>query len=103
MNVIRNLRNTVYKKENFKGRDRRPSFSISLNFYQTILESSPETKFMFDIKKLLLINRCAKIYSRRNSTENSTGRPVENCDRFARIMSKLILNWTKTASYPLVF
>ena len=36
--------------------DRRRSFSISLNFYQTILESSPQTRFMFDIKKLLLIN-----------------------------------------------
>ena len=28
----------------------------SLNFYQTILESSSQTKFMFDIKKLLLID-----------------------------------------------
>ena len=37
-------------------RDRRHSLSISLNFYQTILESSPQTRFMFDIKKLLLIN-----------------------------------------------
>ena len=36
--------------------DRRRSFSISLNFYQTILESSPQTRFMFDIKKLLLID-----------------------------------------------
>ena len=36
--------------------DRRRSFSISLNFYQTILESSPQTRFMFNIKKLLLIN-----------------------------------------------
>ena len=35
---------------------RRRSFSISLNFYQTILESSPQTRFMFNIKKLLLIN-----------------------------------------------
>ena len=35
---------------------RRRSFSISLNFYQTILESSPQTTFMFDIKKLLLID-----------------------------------------------
>ena len=33
--------------------DRRRSFSISLNFYQTTLESSPQTRFMFDIKKLL--------------------------------------------------
>ena len=32
------------------------SFSISLNFYQTILESSPQTTFMFDIKKLFLVD-----------------------------------------------
>ena len=37
-------------------RDRRCSLSISSNFYQTILESSPQTRFMFDINKLLLIN-----------------------------------------------
>ena len=37
-------------------RYRRRSFSISLNFYQTILESSPQTRFVFDIKKLLLID-----------------------------------------------
>ena len=34
-------------------RDRQSWFSISLNFYQTILESSPQTRFMFDIKKSL--------------------------------------------------
>ena len=32
--------------------------------------------------KEIIINQCANIYSRRN-----TGRPVENCDRFARIPS----------------
>ena len=37
-------------------RERRRSLSISLNFYQTILESTPQTRFMLDIKKLLLIN-----------------------------------------------
>ena len=73
--------NAVYKNENFKRRDGRRSFSISLNFHQTILESSPQTRFMFDIKNLLkLID-----YSGRNST----GRHVENCDRFARIPSKV--------------
>ena len=41
------------KKEDFKYRDRRHSFSVSLNFYQTILQSSLQTRFMFDIKKLL--------------------------------------------------
>ena len=70
----------LFTRRRIKLQDRRSSFSISLNFYQTILESSLQTRFMFDIKKLL--NRCANIYSRRN-----TGRPVENCDRFVRIPS----------------
>ena len=35
---------------------RRRSFSISLNFHRAILELSPQTRFMFDIKKLLFIN-----------------------------------------------
>ena len=33
---------------------------------------------MFDMKEII-INRCANIYSRRN-----TGRPVENCDRIPK-------------------
>ena len=33
-----------------------PSQIISLNFYRGILESSPQTRFMFDVKKLLLID-----------------------------------------------
>ena len=37
-------------------------------------------------KEIVIINRCAKIYSRRNSTV----RPVESYDRFARIPSKVI-------------
>ena len=41
------------KKEDFKRQDRQRLFSISLNFHQKILESSPQTRFMFDIKKLL--------------------------------------------------
>ena len=45
----------IYKKEDFKRQDRRNSFSISLNFCQTILESSPQTRFMFSIKKLFII------------------------------------------------
>ena len=43
-------------RRRIKGRDRRRSFSISLNFHQAILESSPQMRFMFDIKKLLFIN-----------------------------------------------
>ena len=46
----------LFTRRRIKHRDRRRSFSISLNFYQTILESSPQTRFMFDIKKFLLIN-----------------------------------------------
>ena len=46
----------LFTRRRIKRRDRRRSFSISLNFYQTILESSPQTRFMFNIKKLLLIN-----------------------------------------------
>ena len=57
-------------------RDRQCSLSISLNFYQTILESSPQTRFMFDMKKLFLI-QLANIYFRRN-----TGWAVENCDQY---------------------
>ena len=46
----------LFTRRRIKRRDRRRSFSISLNFHQTILESSPQTRFMFDIKKFLLIN-----------------------------------------------
>ena len=45
-----------FTRRRMKRCDRQRSFSISLNFYQTFLESSPQTRFMFDIKKLLLIN-----------------------------------------------
>ena len=72
----------LFKRRRIKRRNRLRSFLISLNFYQTTLESSPQTRFMFDIKKFNIINRCANIYSWRN-----TGWPqaVENCDQFARI------------------
>ena len=74
----------LFTRRRIKRRDRRHSFSNSLNFYQMILESSLQTRFMFDIKKFNIINRCTNIYSRRN-----TGWPqaVENCNRFARIPS----------------
>ena len=72
----------LFTRRRIKRRNTRLSFSISLNFYQTTLESSPQTRFMFDIKKFNIINRCANIYSWRN-----TGWPhaVENCDQFAQI------------------
>ena len=46
----------LFTRRRIKRRDRRRSFSISLNFHQAILESSPQTRFMFDVKKLLFIN-----------------------------------------------
>ena len=45
----------LFSRRRIKRQDRRRSFSISLNFYQTILESSLQTRFMLDIKKLLLM------------------------------------------------
>ena len=81
-NVIRNLQQSCLQEGELSAEIGRHSFSVSLNFYQTILESSPQTRFMFDIKKLLLIDALTLIYSPRN-----TGRPVENCNRFAWIAS----------------
>ena len=46
----------LFTRRTIKRRDRQRSFSISLNFHQAILESSPQTRFMFNIKKLLFIN-----------------------------------------------
>ena len=44
----------LFTRRRIKRQDRRRCFvSISLNFYQTILESSLQTKFLFNIKKLL--------------------------------------------------
>ena len=54
----------LFTRRRIKRRDRRRSFSISLNFYQTILELSQQTRFMFDLQKFNIINRCANIYSR---------------------------------------
>ena len=67
-------------------RNKRRSLPISLNFYQTNLLSSPQSRCMFDIKKLLLID-AAKSHSRRK-----TRRPVENCDRVARKSTRLPSN-----------
>ena len=46
----------LFTRRRIKRWDRWSCFSISLNFYQTILELSPQTRFMFSIKKFLLIN-----------------------------------------------
>ena len=53
----------LFTRRRIKGRDKRRSFPISLIFYQTILESSPQTRFMFDINKFNISNRCAKFFS----------------------------------------
>ena len=46
----------LFTRRRIKCQDRRRrSLSISLNFYQTILESSPQTRFLFNITKLLLL------------------------------------------------
>ena len=72
----------LFTRRRIQRRDRRLSFSISINFYQTILELSLQTRFMFDIiKKLSLIDPLTFIPG------GNTGRPLENCDRFARILS----------------
>ena len=54
-NVNRNLYK-LFTRRRIKRRNRWCSFSISVNFYQTILESSPQTRFVFDMKKSLLID-----------------------------------------------
>ena len=51
-----NVSTKLFTRRRIKRRERRRSFSISLNFYQTILESSPQTTFTFDIKKLFLVD-----------------------------------------------
>ena len=63
-------------------RDRQRSLSISLNFYQTILESSPQTRFMFDIKKLFLINLLTFI---PGETQDELLRIVINLPEFRQI------------------
>ena len=46
----------LFTRTRIKRRDKqRRSPSIRLRFYQTILESSLQTRFLFDIKKLLLL------------------------------------------------
>ena len=71
----------LFTRRRIKRRDRWRSFSISINFHPAILESSPQTRLLFHVRhKEITIYQCTNIYSRRN-----TGRPIENCDRFARI------------------
>ena len=72
----------LFTRRRIERRDRRRSFSISLNFYQTILESSPQTRFMFDIKKLLLIDALTFI---PGETQDDSLRIAINLPEFRRI------------------
>ena len=56
---------------------------ISLHFYQTILESSPQTRFMFDIDKLLLIDALTFI---PGETQDDLMRIAINLLQFCRIL-----------------
>ena len=67
-------------------RNKPCSFLITLNFYQTNLPLSPQIEIHVRHKETVL-NRCAKSHSWRNM-----GRPVENCDRFARKSIRLPSN-----------
>ena len=56
-NVNSNLHKILYKKlKKYKIHRRQRLFSISLSFYQTNLQSSPQSRYMFNIQKLLLID-----------------------------------------------
>ena len=73
LNVNRNLYTVFYKK---REKYRSKIDNVCLSFYQTNLQLSPQSRYMFD--KEILINRCTKIYSPRSKG------PVENCNRFAQ-------------------
>ena len=77
LNVNRNLYAVFYKK---REKYRSKIDNVCLSFYQTNLQLSPQSRYMFD--KEILINRCTKIYSPRSKgpVENCT----ENCNRFAQ-------------------
>ena len=82
-----------FTRRRMKRRDRQHSFSISLHFYHTFLESSLQTRFMFDKKKLLLINALTFI-------------PAETQDVLLRIAINLpefhqIHHWTGDFCNPL--
>ena len=72
-------RNTLYrerliKKEDFKRRDRRRSFSISLVFIRQFWNRVRKRDHVRH-KEMIIINRCAEIYSRRNSTGRAIDQP----------------------------
>ena len=83
-NVNRNLQK-LFTRRRIKRRERRRSFSISLNFYQTILKSSPQTRFMFDIKKLLLVDALTFI---PGETQDDPLRIAIDLPEFRRILKR---------------
>ena len=62
ININRNFDKAVYEKEDFKRRDRQRSF-LSDN---SGIESANQIHVRH--KEIIIINRCAEIYSQRNST-----------------------------------
>ena len=60
-------RERLIKKEDFKRRDRRRSFSISLVFIRQFWNQVCKRDHVRH-KEIIIINRCAEIYSQRNST-----------------------------------
>ena len=60
-------RERLIKKEDFKRRDRRRSFSISLVFIRQFWNRVCKRDHVRH-KEIIIINRCAEIYSQRNST-----------------------------------
>ena len=72
------------------------SFLISLNFYQTVLKLSPQTRFMFDIKKLVLIDVLTFI---PEETQDSLLRIAINLPEFHQIpKAGHITNYSKAES-----
>ena len=77
-------------------RDRQCSLLISLNFYQTVLKSSPQTRFMFDIKKLVLIDVWTFI---PKETQDNLLRIAINLPEFHRIpKAGHVTNYSKAES-----
>ena len=72
----------LFTRRRIKCQDKWRSFSISLNFYQTILKLSPQTRLMFDIKKLLLIKALTFI---PRETQEDPWRMAINLPKFCRI------------------
>ena len=70
-------RERLIKKEDFKrrySRDRRRSFSISLVFIRQFWNRVCKRDHVRH-KEIIIINRCAEIYSRRNSTGRAIDQP----------------------------